>query len=93
MKTMLKQTSQSRLEALDGFLWVVMETPFDIDQSGAVSPAMRQWFRVEEPGADPALVAGRSVRDIDPQGGFSSTKRGTAIGWRVAVRLSPITPR
>jgi hypothetical protein len=28
---------------------------------------MRQWFRVEEPDANPALVAGRPVRSIDPQ--------------------------
>jgi hypothetical protein len=80
MKTMLKQTSQSRLEARDGSLCVVVETPFDIGESGAAFPAMRQWFRVDEPGADPAQVAGRPVRNLDLRKGYSSTKRGTAIG-------------
>ena len=37
-----------------GILCIVMETPFNIGESGAASPAMRQWFRVEEPEADPA---------------------------------------
>jgi hypothetical protein len=93
MKTILKQTSQNRLTARDGALCVVVETPFDGEQSGAASPAMRQWFRVEEPEADPALVAGRPVRNIDPQKGLFVDEEGTAIGWRVAVRLSPSTPR
>ena len=85
MKTMLKQTSQSRLEARDGVLCIVVETPFDGAASKAGSPAMRQWFRVEEPDADPALVAGRPVRNIDPQGGAFRRRRGeqlSAGGWR-----------
>jgi hypothetical protein len=67
MKTMLKQSSQSRLEARDGVLCIVVETPFSAGASGASSPRMRQWFRVEEPDADPATVAGRPVRNLDPQ--------------------------
>ena len=90
---MLKQTSQSRLEVRDGTLCIVAETALDGAAPKAGSPAMRQWFRVEEPEAAPALVAGRPVRNIDPQEGFSSTKRGTATGWRVAAKLSPSMPR
>ena len=69
------------------------ETALDGAAPKAGSPAMRQWFQVEEPEAAPALVAGRPVRNIDPQEGFSSTKRGTATGWRVAAKLSPSMPR
>ena len=93
MKTMLKQNSQSRLEARDGVLCIVVETPFSAGASEASSPGMRQWFRVEEPDANPALVAGRPVRNLDPKRGYSSTKRGTAIDWRVAATPSPITLR
>src|SRR5260370_34765511 len=82
MKTMLKQGSQSRLEARDGILCVVMETAFDGAASKAGSPAMRQWFRVEEPDADPPLVAGRSVRNIDPQEGLFIDEEGES--YRVA---------
>lgn len=85
MKTMLKQTSQSRLEARDGVLFVVMETPFDIEQSGAASPAMRQWFRVEEPDVDPALVAGASGSQHRPSGGTFHRRRREQLsvgGWR-----------
>ena len=78
MKTMLKQTSQSRLEARDGILCIVVETAFDTAQSEAASPAMRQWFRVEEPEADPALVAGRPVRNIDPQEGLFVDEEGNS---------------
>ena len=70
MKTMLKQASQSRLEARDGILCIVLDTALDGAASKAGSPAMRQWFRVEEPAADPALVAGRPVRNIDPKEGL-----------------------
>jgi hypothetical protein len=83
MKTVLKQTSQSRLEARDGLLWVCVETPFEIAESGAVSPAMRQWFRVE-PGADPALVAGRPVHKIDPREGLFVDEEGNS--YRLAGR-------
>jgi len=76
MKTMLKETSQSRLEARDGILCIVVETPFDGAASKAGSPAMRQWFRVEEPDADPALVAGRPVRNLDPQEGLFVDEEG-----------------
>ena len=78
MKTMLEQTSQSRLEARDGALWVLVGTPFDNEQSGAASPAMRQWFRVAEPDGDPALVAGRPVRNIDPQKGLFIDEEGNS---------------
>ena len=78
MKTKLKQTSQSRLEARDGILCVVVETAFDGDASKAVSPDMRQWFRVEEPNADPAVVAGRRVRNLDPQEGLFVDEEGNS---------------
>jgi ERF superfamily len=78
MKTMLEQSSQSRLEARDGILCVVLETALDGAASKAGSPAMRQWFRVEEPGADPALVAGRPVRNIDPQEGLFIDEEGNS---------------
>ena len=66
MKTMLEQNSQSRLEAREGVLCIVVETPFSAGASEASSPGMRQWFRVEEPDANPAQVGGRPVRSIDP---------------------------
>ena len=75
---MLKQTSQSRLEARDGILCVVVETALDGGASKAGSSAMRQWFRVEEPDADPALVAGRPVRNIDPQEGLFVDEEGNS---------------
>jgi hypothetical protein len=89
MKTMLKQNSQSRLEARDGVLFVVVETPFDTGQSGAASPAMRQWFRVEEPEADPALVTGRSVRNIDPQEGLFVDDGGNSYRLAGGVQANP----
>ena len=78
MKTMLKQSSQSRLEARDGVLCIVVETPFSAGASEASSPGMRQWFRVEEPDADPALVAGRPVRSIDLQQGLFVDEEGNS---------------
>src|ERR1700751_6277599 len=75
MKTMPKQTSLNRLEARDGVLCFVMETPFDT-RRGATTPATRQWFRVEEPDANPALVAGRPVRNLDPQQGLFIDEEG-----------------
>ena len=78
MKTMLKQSSQSRLEARDGVLCIVVETPFSAGASEASSPGMRQWFRVEEPDANPALVAGRPVRNIDPQEGLFIDEEGNS---------------
>src|SRR5258708_33629410 len=78
MKTMLKQTSQSRLEARDGVLCILLEAALDGAASKAGSPAMRQWFRVEEPAADPALVAGRPVRKIDPKEGLFVDEEGNS---------------
>jgi hypothetical protein len=93
MKTMLKQTSQSCLEARDGVLCVIMETLLIANDpalplppcgsgsgSGSRAPT-RRW----SPGVRFAI----SILER----GYSSTKRGTATGWRVAVRPSPITPR
>src|SRR5246127_2320467 len=82
MKTMLKQSSQSRLEARDGVLCIVVETPFSAGASEASSPGMRQWFRVEKPDANPALVAGRPVRNLDPQEGLFVDEEGNS--YRVA---------
>ena len=78
MKNKVEQSSQSRLEARDGILCIVVETAFDGAASKAASPAMRQWFRVEEPNADPALVAGRPVRNIDPQQGLFIDEEGNS---------------
>ena len=67
MKTKLKQPrAQSRLEVRDGALCVLVEIPLDTGGSGTAAPGMRQWYLVAEPDADPALVAGRPVRSIDP---------------------------
>src|SRR5438105_3104350 len=82
MRTMIKQTSQSRLEARDGILCIVLETALDGAASKVSSPAMRQWFRLEEPAADPALVAGRPVYNIDPKGGLFVDEEGN--GYRMA---------
>jgi hypothetical protein len=78
MKTMLEQSAQSRLEARDGVLCIVVETPFSAGASEASSPGMRQWFRVEEPAADPTLVGGRPVRSIDPQKGLFIDEEGNS---------------
>jgi hypothetical protein len=78
MKTMLKQNSQSRLEARDGILCIVLETALDGAASKAGSPTMRQWFRVEEPAADPTLGAGRPVRNIDPEEGLFVDEEGNS---------------
>src|ERR1700747_89823 len=82
MKTTLKQSSQSRLEARDGVLCIVVETPFSAGGSEASSPGMRQWFRMEEPDTNPALVAGRQVHSIDPQEGLFIDEEGNS--YRVA---------
>ena len=39
---------------------------------------MRQWFRVAEPIADPAMVAGRPVRNIDPKEGLFVDEEGNS---------------
>jgi hypothetical protein len=78
MKTMLKQSAQSRLEARDGVLCIVVETPFSAGASEASFPGMRQWFRVEEPEANPALFAGRPVRSIDPHQGLFIDEEGNS---------------
>jgi hypothetical protein len=39
---------------------------------------MRQWFRVEEPDGDPALVAGCPVRNLDPQEGLFIDEEGNS---------------
>jgi ERF superfamily len=78
MKTMLKQSPQSRLEARDGVLCIVVETPFSAGASEVSSPGMRQWFRVEEPDANPELVAGRPVRNIDAQEGLFIDEEGNS---------------
>src|SRR5580658_6085766 len=78
MKTKLKETSQTRLEVRDGILCVVVETALDGGASKAGSPNMRQWFRVAEPDADPAVVAGRRVRNLDPQKGLFVDEEGNS---------------
>jgi hypothetical protein len=78
MKTKLKETSQSLLEVRDGILCVVVETALDGGASKAGSSAMRQWFQVAEPDADPAIVAGRPVRNLDPQEGLFVDEDGNS---------------
>jgi hypothetical protein len=78
MKTKLKQTSQSRLEARDGVLCIVVETPLSAGASEASSPGMWQWFRIEEPDANPLLVVGRPVRNVDPQEGLFIDEDGNS---------------
>ena len=78
MKTKLKQNTQSRLEARDGVLCIVVETPFNAGGSEASSPGMRQWYRIEEPDAYPALVAGRPVRNIEPKEGLFIDEEGNS---------------
>jgi hypothetical protein len=89
MKTMLKQSSQSRLEARDGVLCIVMETPFSAGASEASSPGMRQWFRIEEPNTNPALVADRPVRNIDPQKGLFVDEEGNSYRLAGGGRAEP----
>src|SRR5579872_2326561 len=78
MKTMFEQNWQSRLEAREGVLCIVVETPFSAGTSEASSPGIRQWFRVEEPDANPAQVGGRLVRNIDPQEGLFIDEEGNS---------------
>ena len=79
MKTKLKQSkAQSRLDVRDGALCVLVETPFDTGRSGAAAPGMRQWYRLAEPDADPALVAGRPVRSVDPVEGLFVDEEGNS---------------
>jgi hypothetical protein len=92
MKTMLKQGSQSRLEARDGILSIVVETALGGAASKAGSPAMRQWFRVEEPEADLALVAGRPVRNIDPQEGLFVDEEGNSYRLAGGSQAEPDYP-
>jgi hypothetical protein len=89
MKTTLKQSSQSRLEARDGVLCIVVETPFSAGVSEASSPGMRQWFRVEEPDANPALVAARPVRSIDPQQGLFIDEEGNSYRLAGGCQAKP----
>ena len=89
MKTTLEQSSQSRLEARDGVLCIVVETPFSAGASEASSPGMRQWFRVEEPDANPALVAGRPVRSIDPQQGLFIDEEGNSYRLAGGGQVKP----
>ena len=82
MKTMLDLSSQCRLEARDGVLCIVVETPFKRGRvEGASSPAMRQWFRVDirARSANPALVAGRPIRNAStPQEGLFVDEEGNS---------------
>jgi len=79
MRTKLKQAKAgSRLEVRDGALCVRVETPFSTGRSGAAAPSMRQWYLVAEPPLDPAVVAGRPVRNIDPSEGLFVDEEGNS---------------
>ena len=82
MKTMLEQNSQSRLEAREGVLSNAL-------QRGRV----RGFFPRERQVPGRRARATRRVGRGRRRRGYSSTKRGIAIEWRVAVRPSLITPR
>src|SRR6201993_1933768 len=90
MKTMLKQSSQSRLEARDGVLCIVVETPFSAGASEASSPGMRQWFRIEEPEANPLLVVGRPVRNTNPQEGLFIDEDGNSYRLAGGGQAGPL---
>ena len=84
MKTMLEQNSQSRLEAREGVLCIVVETPFSAGASEASSPAMRQ-----VPGRRARRQPGAGRRASGPQprpaGGAFYRRRGEQLssgGWR-----------
>jgi hypothetical protein len=51
---------------------------------------MRHWFRVEQPDADPALVAGRSVRNIDPQEGIFVDEEGNSYRLAGGGQAKPL---
>jgi hypothetical protein len=89
MNTMRKQSPQSRLEVRDGVLCIVMETPFSAGASESSSPGMRQWFRVDEPQADLALVAGRPVRNIDPDEGLFVDEEGNSYRMAGGAQAEP----
>ena len=90
MKTKLKQTgAQSRLEMRDGALCVLVETPFDAGGFGAAAPGMRQWYRVAEPDAYPALVAGRPVRSVDPAEGLFVDEDGNSYRLAGGGKATP----
>ena len=79
MKTKLRQPkAQTRLEVRDGALCVLVETPFSTGWSGAAATGMRQWYLVAEPPLDPAVVAGRPVRNIDPSEGLFVDEEGNS---------------
>ena len=96
MKTRLSPDRQSRLEARDGMLCIMVETGLDGAGTEGCCPAMRQWFRVEEPDADPGAVAGRAVRNIDPQKGLFIDDEGNSYrlagGGKAAPDYAEVIP-
>ena len=100
MKTKLSRNkpqteATGHLEERDGNLWIVLETPF----IGSRSPqpgSLRRWFRIEAPGAVPAMLAGRPVRPLDPEQGLFVDEEGNsyrlASGGRPEPDLSEVIP-
>ena len=83
MKTKLNRNkpqtrTSGRLEERDGNLWIVLETPFN--GSGCLHPksGLRQWFRIEAPDAISAMLAGRPVRQFDPEQGLFIDEEGNS---------------
>jgi ERF superfamily len=96
MKATINPSPPARLENRDGVLCIVMEAPFDSGLPNAGGAALRQWFRLEECDADPALVAGRPVRNVDPANGLFVDEEGNSFrlagGGGAKPLYSDITP-
>jgi ERF superfamily len=78
MKAKSKQIPPARLEVRNDALCLVLETLFDSKTENADPTTLQQWFRLEESEADPALVAGRLVRNIDPAQGLFVDEEGNS---------------
>ena len=89
MKTKLSEEQQCRMEERDGILCIVVDMPFSGAESEASSPRMREWFRVEEPDADPATIAGRPVRNIDPKEGLFVDEEGSSYRLAGGSKAEP----
>ena len=87
--------ASGRLGERDGNLWIVLETPFN----GSRSPqpgSLRQWFQIEDPDAVPAMLAGRPVRQLDPEQGLFVDEEGNSYrlagGGRAEPDLTEVIP-
>src|SRR5262249_50876475 len=91
------QTQASgRLEERDGNLWIVLETPFNGSGSPEPGSGLLQWFRIESPDAVPAMLAGRPVRQLNPEQGLFVDEEGNSYrlagGGRAEPDLTEVIP-